>query len=131
MNAHKTYSKIQKDTLTGRDLEARVLSKASSQLRQLLTLSPGAEFNRAADTAVRFNLRVWDIFQADWESPECALAPNTRTDLLRLSVYVHKTSLDVLAYGAPEKIRSLININDCLVTGLSTPVARPAEAVTA
>jgi flagellar protein FlaF len=128
MNAHNTYSKIQKDTLSGRDLEARVLSKASSQLKQLLSVPAGAEFNRAADVAVRFNLRVWDVFQADWENPECTLAPNTRSDLLRLSIYVHKTSLDVLAYGAPEKIKSLININDCLVTGLSTPVARPAEA---
>lgn len=131
MNAHNTYSKIQKDTLSGRDLEARVLAKASAQLKQLLGLAPGAEFNRAADTAVRFNLRVWDVFQADWESPDCALAANTRTDLLRLSIYVHKTSLEVLAYGAPEKIRSLVNINDCLVTGLSTPVARPVEAATA
>ncbi len=127
MNAHNTYSKIQKDTLSGRDLEARVLSKASSQLKQLLSIPAGSEFNRTADVAVRFNLRVWDVFQADWESPECSLSPNTRSDLLRLSIYVHKTSLDVLAYGAPEKIKSLININDCLVTGLSTPVARPAE----
>lgn len=131
MNAHKTYSKIQKETISGRQLEARVLSKASAHLRQLLTLPAGVEFNQAAGIAIRFNLRVWDVFQADWENPACALSSNTRTDLLRLSIYVHKTSLEVLAYGAPEKIKSLININDCLVTGLSTPVAIPTEAITA
>ncbi len=131
MNAQKTYSKVQKETLSGRDLEARVLSKASAQLRQLLDLTPGPERDRATNTAVRFNLRVWDVFHADWENPECALAPNTRTDLLRLSIYVHKTSLEVLAFGAPDKIKSLTNINDCLVAGLSTPVPHPAEAATA
>ena len=127
MNAQQTYSKIQKDTLSGRDLEARVLSKASSQYRRVLALPEGADRNKQLETAVRFNLRVWDIFHADWESPECPLGERTRTDLIRLSAYVHKTSLEVLAYGKADKIRSLVQINDSLVTGLTTHVAKPAE----
>jgi len=131
MNAHNTYSKVQKETISGRDLEARVIAKASAQLKHLLELPSGPDRERATGDAVRFNLRVWDVFQADWESPNCALAANTRTDLLGLSIYVHKTSLEVLAYGAPEKIKSLINIDDCLATGLSTPVPQPAESASA
>ena len=131
MNAHNTYSKVQKETISGRDLEARVLTKASTMLKRVLEIPTGTDRERATGEAVRFNLRVWDVFQADWENPECALAQNTRTDLLRLSVYVHKTSLEVLAYGAPEKINSLINIDDRLVAGLSTPVPQPAEPATA
>jgi len=131
MNVHNTYSKVQKETVSGRDLEARVLSKASVLLKRILETPAGPERERSLNEGVRFNLRVWDVFQADWENPECALAQNTRTDLLRLSVYVHKTSLEVLAYGAPEKINSLINIDDRLVAGLSTPVPHPAEPATA
>lgn len=131
MNVHNTYSKVQKETISGRDLEARVLTKASTTLKRVLEMPTGTDRERATGEAVRFNLRVWDVFQADWENPDCALATNTRTDLLRLSVYVHKTSLEVLAYGAPEKINSLINIDDRLVAGLSTPVPHPAEPATA
>ena len=131
MNAHNTYSKVQKETISGRDLEARVLTKASTMLKRVLEIPNGPDRERAAEEAVRFNLRVWDVFHADWENPDCALAQNTRTDLLRLSIYVHKTSLEVLAYGAPEKINSLINIDDRLVAGLSTPVPHPAEPATA
>ena len=36
MNAHKTYSKIQKETLSGRDIEVQVLRKAAAQFRQVL-----------------------------------------------------------------------------------------------
>jgi len=81
---------------------------------------------------VRYNLRVWDIFHADWDRHDSPLDLALRTDLLRLSVYVHKTSLDVLAYGAPEKIRSLINIDECLADGLRTGAraALPALAAT-
>jgi flagellar protein FlaF len=131
MNAHNTYSKVQKETISGRDLEARVLTKASALLKRILEAPAGPERERFMNEGVRFNLRVWDIFQADWENPECSLAQNTRTDLLRLSIYVHKTSLEVLAYGAPEKINSLINIDDRLIAGLSTPVSQPAEAASA
>lgn len=131
MNAHNTYSKVQKETISGRDLEARVLTKASTMLKRVLEIPTGPDRERATEEAVRFNLRVWDVFHADWENPDCALAQNTRTDLLRLSIYVHKTSLEILAYGTPEKINSLINIDDRLVAGLSTPVPHPAEPATA
>jgi flagellar protein FlaF len=131
MNVHNTYSKVQKETISGRDLEARVLSKASAFLKRILETPAGPDRERFMSEGIRFNLRVWDVFQADWENPDCSLASNTRTDLLRLSIYVHKTSLEVLAYGAPEKINSLINIDDRLVAGLSTPVPHPAEPATA
>jgi len=118
MNAHQTYSKIQKETLSGRDIEVRVLHKAAVQFRQALTESTGANHDKHLDAAVRYNLRVWDVFHADWERPDCALSPVLRSDLLRLSIYVHKTSLEVLAFGDPEKIRALIHIDDCLAEGL-------------
>ena len=118
MNAQQTYAKIQKETLSGRDVETRVLHKAAVQFHQALDAADPRERNRLLETAVRYNLRVWDVFHADWDRPECSLSPALRDDLLRLSIYVHKTSLEVLAYGTPDKIKSLITINECLVEGL-------------
>ena len=48
------------------------------------------------------------------------MADPLRTDLLRLSLYVHKNSMEVLAYASPDKIRTLINIDECLAEGLAT-----------
>jgi flagellar protein FlaF len=131
MNAHQTYQKIQREALSGRDIEVRVLRKAAVQFRQVLAESTSAGRNRLLDGAVRYNLRVWDVFHADWERPDCPLNPTLRNDLIRLSVYVHKTSLEVLAYGDAEKIHSLININDCLAEGLLAGSHTPAPALAA
>ncbi len=129
MNAHKIYKKIQKETLEGRDVEVQVLRKAAIQYRQVLASASEAEKSRLLDAAVRYNLRVWDVFQADWEQPGCALEPKLRNDLLRLSIFVHKTSIEVLAYGDPEKIRTLVNINECLAEGLVTGSRAPVPAL--
>jgi flagellar protein FlaF len=130
MNAQQTYAKIQRETLSGRDIEIKVLRKAAVQFRQLLDTANKANQTQQLDTAVRYNLRVWDVFQADWEQPQCPLSASLRADLLRLSQYVHKTSLEVLAYSDTEKIRSLIHINDCLADGLATGSQIPAVAAT-
>jgi flagellar protein FlaF len=129
MNAHKTYTKIQKETLSGRDVEVQVLRKAATQYRQVLEAVGDADKNKLLDAAVRYNLRVWDVFQADWERPDCPLSPQLRSDLLRLSLYVHRNSLDVLAYASPDKIRTLININECLAEGLLTGSRTPIPSL--
>ena len=130
MNAHKTYTKIQKETLSGRDIEVQVLRKAAAQFRQVLAATDDAAKNKLTDAAVRYNLRIWDVFQADWERPDCPLGQPLRTDLLRLSIYVHKTSLEVLAYGNPEKTRTLANIDECLAQGLQAGAHAPLPALT-
>ena len=131
MNPHQAYAKLQKETISGRDIEIRVLHKAAILFRQIHEAPTTAERDRLLDAAVRYNLRVWDIFHADWERPDCAINPPLRVDLLRLSVYVHKTSLEVLAYGDEEKVRALTNINDCLAQGLTAGANAPAHALAA
>ena len=129
MNAHKTYTKVQKETLSGRDVEVQVLRKAAAQFRQVLAATDEGTKNKLLDAAGRYNLRGWDVFHADWERPDCPLAPTLRSDLLRLSLYVHKNSIEVLAYGAPEKIRTLVNIDECLAEGLVTGSRAPLPAL--
>jgi flagellar biosynthesis activator protein FlaF len=118
MNAHKIYKKIQKETLSGRSVEVQVLRKAAVQFRQVLASTDDAAKDKLLDAAVRYNLRIWNVFQTDWERPDCPLGAPLRTDLLRLSLYVHKNSMEVLAYASPDKLRTLINIDECLAEGL-------------
>lgn len=120
MNPSTIYRTAQNDTVSGRDVEIRVIEKATGRLVHALSLAEGTDRNRSLDSAVQFNLRVWDVLHADWDSHECPLEISLRSDLLRLSVYVHKTSIELLAYGSPEKAQSLIHINTCLVAGLKT-----------
>ena len=125
MNAHSTYKKIQKETQTGRSVEIQVLRKAAVQFRQALAATEDNAKVALLDAAVRYNLRIWGIFQGDWSRPDCPLADPLRTDLLRLSLYVHKNSMEVLAYASPDKIRTLINIDECLAEGLAAGTRAP------
>lgn len=132
MNAHKTYKKIQKETMSGRDVEVQVLRKAATQFRQVLSATDSGTHDQLLDAAVRYNLRVWEVFQTDWERPDCPFDPELRRGLLRLSLYVHRNSMEVLAYGSPEKINTLITIDECLAEGLvsgsQTPLPTLAPA---
>lgn len=130
MNAHKTYTKIQKETLSGRDVEIKVLRKAATQFRQAISATDPQSKNKLLDAAVRYNLRIWEIFQSDWARPDCPLSPELRQDLLRLSGYAHKTSLEVLAYDTAEKINTLITINECLAEGLTAGSRAPLASLT-
>lgn len=117
-NPVNPYEKTQKETLPGRDVEVNVLEKAAVMLKRCQENWTDDSFNRALDDAIRYNQKVWDVFQNDWRNPECQLEKQIRENLLSLGVYVRKTSLDIIAYPKKEKLTSLININENLASGL-------------
>jgi len=112
------YTKTQKETVPGRDVEVNVLEKASVMLRRCQENWVDDAFNRALDDALRYNQKIWDVFQNDWRNPECPLPKELRENLLSLGVYVRKTTLDIIAYPKKGKLTSLIHINDNLAAGL-------------
>ena len=63
------------------------------------------------DAALKYNQRVWTIFQAELEKPENPLPNALKADLLRLSAFIDKRTLETIAYPSPEKLTILININ--------------------
>jgi len=117
-NPVNPYEKTQKETLPGRDVEVNVLEKAAVMLKRCQENWTDDSFNRALDDALRYNQKIWDVFQNDWRNPECQLEKQIRENLLSLGVYVRKTSLDIIAYPKKEKLTSLININENLASGL-------------
>ena len=106
--------------MSGEDVEVAVLERAAMNFRVLQKdWTEGTKFNKDLDAAVKYNQRVWDIFQSDWKGDECSLSTELRQNLLSLSVFVRKASLDLLANPTPEKMEVLVNINENIASGLA------------
>ncbi|MBN2234622.1 MAG: flagellar biosynthesis regulator FlaF, partial [Opitutales bacterium] len=112
------YQKTHKATISGVDIELLVLEKASMMMHRCQENWTDDSFNRALDDALRYNQKIWDVFQSDWRSPECPLSRTMRENLLSLGIFVRKSTLDIMAYPKKEKLDSLIQINEHLVSGL-------------
>lgn len=129
-NPLEAYKQNRKASLSGRDVEVAVLEKAAMNFRLLVkTWNEGQRFTQKLDEAVKFNQRVWDIFQSDWRSEGCQLPVEVRQNLLSLSVFVRKASLDLVAYPTPQKVKVLIDINENIATGLNEGRQRSAASV--
>lgn len=116
--ALKAYETVNKSTMSGREVEAAVLTKAAARMRESLQnwTAPG---NAAKlDSALKYNQRIWCILQAELAKPENPLPAVLKNDLLRLSTFVDKRTFEVMAYPSPEKMNILIQINENIAAGL-------------
>jgi flagellar protein FlaF len=116
--ALKAYDSVNKSTMSGRDVEAGVLTKAALKLKGCQDNWPENGRSTNLEAALKYNQRVWTIFQAEVEKPENPLPNALKVDLLRLSAFIDKRTLETLAYPAPEKLTILININHNIAAGL-------------
>ncbi len=115
----EAYRNVQKMTLTGRELEAAVLTKAAQKLTlcQNNWESPDREQNLME--ALRYNQQVWTVFQTELSDPENPLPKKLKEDLLSLSAFIDKRIFDIMSFPAPEKLTAIININLNIAAGLS------------
>jgi len=80
----------------------------------------------------RLNRRLWTIIQANLVEPDCVVPLETRNALLRLTKFIDKHTVGVVADPQPEKLDVLISINREIAGGLLTPPpAAPQAASTA
>lgn len=127
--ALKTYDSVNKSTMRGRDVEAGVLTKAARKLKECQDNWPKNGRGANLEAALKYNQRVWTIFQAELENPENPLPASLKLNLLRLSTFIDKRTLETLAYPSPEKLTILININHNIAAGLRMrPVASESES---
>lgn len=123
-SALKAYDSVNKSTMSGRDVEASVLTKAAVALKKCQDNWTVASRDAKLDAALKFNQRVWTIFQAEWGNTDNPLPQNLKLDLLRLSIFIDKRTLEMIVNPSPEKLTILININHNIAAGLR---ARPAD----
>ena len=80
--------------------------------------------------AIRLNMRLWTIFQAELLHPDCDVPIDVRQNVLSLAAFVDRRTADLLFKPEEtEKIDVLVNINRQLASGLlSTPEDQPEQA---
>jgi flagellar biosynthesis activator protein FlaF len=119
-NPVNAYTNMQKEILSGRELEASVLSRAGIMLKQVQENWNAPDREKKLVDAIKFNQKVWSFFQAELSDPENPLPKKLREDILNLSIFIDKQLFDVLAYPDPEKLSIVIDIDFNIAAGLRT-----------
>ena len=117
-NPLQAYQSVEKATLPGRLIEARVLSQAALKLRKCQEEWNRADHVDALDEALRYNQRVWTIFQAELGSQDNPMPDQIKRNLLLLSAFIDRRIFETMISPSPEKLNIIININENIAAGL-------------
>jgi flagellar protein FlaF len=121
--ALNTYSSMQKETLSGRELEASVLTRAGLMLKTVQENWDAPDRDQKLMEAVKFNQKVWSFFQAELSDPENPLPKSLRQDILNLSIFIDKRLFEVMANPNKERLDIVVDINFNIAAGLRTQTA--------
>ncbi|MGB5708361.1 MAG: flagellar biosynthesis regulator FlaF [Arenicellales bacterium] len=112
------YETVNKMTMSGREIEAAVLSKAARKLQACQEQWDADHRDDMLDEALKFNQRIWSIFQSELSHEPNPLPKNLRLSIIRLSAFVDKRIFETMVDPSPEKLSIIIDINNNLAAGL-------------
>ena len=125
-NPVETYKLTDQATMSGREIEAAVLTKAALKLKECQTNWDAEDRDEKLEEALKFNQRIWSIFQTEIAKEDNPLPAQLKRDLLSLSAFIDRRILDTMAYPSPEKLTIVIEINNNIAAGLrGSPVKDP------
>lgn len=119
-NALIAYKSVEKATVSGRETEARVLTEAALKLRVCQKRWDKNDRNEMLDEALKYNQRIWTIFQSELGKEDNPLPDDIKRDLLRLIGFIDKRIFEVMAVPESEKLNIIIKINENIAAGLRT-----------
>jgi flagellar protein FlaF len=122
-SARQAYDTASRASVSSRELEARALFKAARQLEECANAWEAPDLAIRLDHALRFNQRLWTIFQSELLGTEHPMPAELRVNLLRISAFVDRRTFEVMAEPHPDKLRSLIDLNRQIAAGLSVQPA--------
>ena len=117
-NALATYQAVERETISGRETEARVLTQGALKLQACQNNWESEDRDAILEEALKYNQRIWSIFQVELAREDNPLPKQIIRDLLRLSAFVDKRIFETIAYPSPEKLTAVININRNIAAGL-------------
>ena len=117
-NAVKSYQPVEKETISGRETEARVLTQAALKLIECQKNWDAPDRNTHLDQALRYNQRIWSIFQVEVSKPENPLPEAIKNNILQLSRFIDQRIFDTMAFPEKEKVDIIIKINQNIAAGL-------------
>jgi len=126
-NALKTYQNVLKETMSGRETEARVLTQGALKLIDCQKNWDAPGRNARLDNALRYNQRLWSIFQVEVSKTDNPLPVNIKKNMLLLSRFVDRRIFETMAFPSPEKLDILIKINQNIAAGLRGSPSGPIE----
>jgi flagellar protein FlaF len=117
-NTAEAYESVSKMTMSGREIEATVLTKAARKLKACQDRWDTADRDEILDDALKFNQRIWSIFQSELSAEDNPLPKKLRLQILRLSAFIDKRIFETMAEPSPDKLNIIIEINNNLASGL-------------
>ncbi len=112
------YQSVLRETLTGRDLEASVLTRGGLLLKQCQDNWGSDDLPAELDKALKFNQAIWGIFQNELAREDNPLPLKLRQNILCLSVFIDRRIFEIMAHPSPDKLTIIIDINSHLAAGL-------------
>ncbi len=123
VSVKQAYDQGTKTTASGRQLEAGALFKAARRLEECQEKWNAPDCSERLHDALAHNRRLWTFFQSELVEPDHGLPMDLRRDILRLSLFIDRRTIEVIAEPYPEKLTALIEINRHIAAGLSANVA--------
>jgi flagellar protein FlaF len=104
--------------MSGRETEARVLTQAALKLVECQNNWDAAGLKQRLDDALKYNQRIWSIFQVEMLKSENPLPDQIKNNILMLSRFIDKRIFDTMAFPEKQKLTILIKINQNIAAGL-------------
>ncbi|MRR53111.1 MAG: flagellar biosynthesis regulatory protein FlaF [Deltaproteobacteria bacterium] len=117
-NPFNIYQNANKEGMSQRELEASLLTRAGLMLKGCQDNWDAPDRDLRLEAAIKFNQKIWSLFQSELSMPDNPLPKNIREDILNLSLFLDKRLFEVLAYPEAHKLTIAININLNLAAGL-------------
>jgi flagellar protein FlaF len=114
----KAYESVGNAIRSGREVEAVVLTNAAIKLKECQDNWEAPDREHKLDEALKYNQRIWSIFQSELSRDDHEMPKKLRLDILRLAAFIDRRIFETLAFPAPEKLTIVININNNLAAGL-------------
>ena len=118
-SARRAYEEGSKTTAASRGLEAAALFKAARRLEACREASGAEDADVWMVEALRYNQRLWTLFQTELASADHPMPAALRADLLRLSAFVDRRTLELLAAPTAHGLQALIDIDRNVASGLA------------
>ena len=111
----RAYQQVAQRAETPRDVEYRLFAQVTRAL--LDVKSKPREDLRAWIDVLHWNRRLWAALADDCAQPGNALPESTRAQIISLSLFVHRTTSQVMRREAD--VDTLIDLNRTMMQGLS------------
>ena len=112
----EAYNQTAKTTANPRNLEASLLTKSALQLKEVR--DNWDERQKELDEYLTYNQKLWTVFASSVADDENPLPQAIKNNIASLGVFILQHTVNVQAKPAPEKLNTLITINQEIAAGL-------------